>query len=40
VTAMSRLEQLIAEFCPDGVEYKKIKQVYKRLKGTPITAGK
>ena len=37
---MSRLEQLIAEFCPDGVECKKIKQVYKRLKGTPITAGK
>ncbi|TFZ39705.1 restriction endonuclease subunit S [Soehngenia longivitae] len=28
------------KLCPDGVEYKKIKQVYKRLKGTPITAGK
>ncbi|MGI6686427.1 MAG: restriction endonuclease subunit S [Bacillota bacterium] len=37
---MSRLEQLIAELCPDGVAYKKIKEVYKRLKGTPITAGK
>ena len=37
---MSKLDELIAELCPDGVEYKKIKQVYKRLKGTPITAGK
>ena len=37
---MSRLDELIAELCPDGVEYKKIKDVYKRLKGTPITAGK
>ena len=37
---MSRLDELIEELCPDGVEYKKIKQVYKRLKGTPITAGK
>lgn len=37
---MSRLEGLIAQLCPDGVEYKKIKDVYTRLKGTPITAGK
>ena len=37
---MSKLDELIAELCPNGVEYKKIKQVYKRLKGTPITAGK
>lgn len=37
---MSKLEQLIAELCPDGVEYKKIKEVYKRLRGTPITAEK
>ena len=37
---MSRLEELIRELCPDGVEYHKIKDVYKRLKGTPITAGK
>ena len=37
---MSRLEELIAELCPDGVEYKKIKEVYTRLKGTPITAEK
>ena len=37
---LSNLEQLIAELCPDGVEYVKIKDVYTRLKGTPITAGK
>ncbi|MDD4346449.1 MAG: restriction endonuclease subunit S [Desulfitobacteriaceae bacterium] len=37
---MSKLEELIAELCPDGVEYKKVKEVYQRLKGTPITAGK
>lgn len=37
---MSRLEELIQELCPDGVEYKKVKEVFKRLKGTPITATK
>ena len=37
---MSRLDELIAELCPDGVEYKPIKEVYLRLKGTPITAGR
>ena len=37
---MSKLEELREELCPDGVEYKRIKDVYKRLKGTPITAGK
>jgi type I restriction enzyme S subunit len=37
---MSKLSELIKELCPNGVEYKKIKNVYKRLKGTPITAGK
>ena len=37
---MSRLDELILELCPDGVEYKKIKEVYKRIKGTPITAAK
>ena len=37
---MSKLEKLIEELCPDGIEYKKIKDVYKRIKGTPITAGK
>ena len=37
---MSRLDELIAELCPQGVEFEKIKDVYTRLKGTPITAGK
>ena len=37
---MSKLSELIAQLCPDGVEFKPIKEVYTRLKGTPITAGK
>ena len=37
---MSKLEELIERLCPDGVEYKPIKETYKRLKGTPITAAK
>ena len=37
---MSKLENLIAELCPDGVEFKTVKEVYKRLRGTPITAEK
>ena len=37
---MSKIDDLMAELCPDGVEFKKIKDVYTRLKGTPITAGK
>jgi type I restriction enzyme S subunit len=37
---MSKLDELIQELCPDGVEYKSIKDVYQRLKGTPITAAK
>ena len=37
---MSKLDELIAELCPDGVEFKTIKEEYTRLKGTPITAGK
>lgn len=37
---MRKLDALIAELCPNGVEYKKIRDVYTRLKGTPITAGK
>ncbi len=37
---MSKLEELIQELCPDGVEFHKIKDVYTRLKGTPITASK
>ena len=37
---MSKLDELIKTLCPDGVEYKKIKNIYTRIKGTPITAGK
>ena len=37
---MSRLDELIQKFCPNGVEFVKIKEVFPRLKGTPITAGK
>lgn len=37
---MSKLDELIAELCPNGVGYKKIKDVYVRLKGTSITPGK
>ena len=37
---MTKLEKLIQEYCPDGVEFKPIKEVYQRLKGTPITAAK
>lgn len=37
---MSKLNELLAELCPNGVEYKEIKKAYTRLKGTPITAGK
>ena len=37
---MSRLDELIQEYCPNGVEFKPIKEVYQRLKGTPITAAK
>lgn len=37
---MSRLEKLINELCPNGVEYVKMKDYFQRLKGTPITATK
>lgn len=37
---MSKLEQLINELCPDGVEFVKIKDCFTRIKGTPITASK
>ena len=37
---MSKLDDLINRLCPDGVEYKKIKDCYQRLRGTPITAEK
>ena len=37
---MNRINELIKEYCPDGVPFQKIKDVYTRVKGTPITAGK
>lgn len=37
---MSNLDELIAKFWPNGVRYSKIKDDYKRLQGTPITAEK
>ncbi len=37
---MSKIEELLQELCPNGVEYVKIKDYFKRLKGTSITAGK
>lgn len=40
VMTVSKLEELIQEFCPNGVEFKAIKEEYQRLKGTPITAAK
>ena len=35
---MSEIKELIERLCPDGVEYKKLGEVAKRLRGTPITA--
>ncbi len=35
---MSKIEQLIQQHCPDGVEYKEIGSVLNRSKGTKITA--
>lgn len=37
---MNKLDELIQELCPNGVEYKPVKEVYHRLRGTPITAAK
>ena len=37
---MSKLDDLMRELCPDGVEFRKVKEIYQRLRGTPITAGK
>ena len=35
---MSEIKKLIERLCPEGVEYKKLGEVAKRLRGTPITA--
>mgnify|MGYP000878291838 CR=1 FL=1 len=37
---MCKLDDRIKELCPDGVAYQPIKDVYTRLRGTPITAAK
>ena len=36
---MSRIDELIAEHCPDGVPFKELGSLGKRNKGTSITAG-
>lgn len=37
---MSKIDELIAELCPEGVEFKELGKLGRRNKGTPITAGK
>ena len=37
---MSRLEELIQELCPDGVEYRKLKEVSCMQRGTSLTKAK
>lgn len=37
---MSKIEDLIRQYCPNGCEWKRLGDVYTRLRGTPITAGK
>ena len=37
---MSKIDEMITKFCPNGIEYKPVKEVYTRIKGTPITAAK
>ena len=36
----SKINRLLKTLCPDGVEYRRIKDIFTRLRGTPITAGK
>ena len=36
---MNRVNELIKEYCPDGVPFQKVKDIYTRVKGTSITAG-
>lgn len=35
---MSKIDDLIRQYCPNGVEYKKLSKICIRQKGTPITA--
>lgn len=37
---MNRINELIKEYCPDGVPFQKVKDVYTRVKETTITARK
>ena len=37
---MSKLEELIKEFCPNGVEYKKINEIAVQLNGMSGVSGK
>lgn len=37
---MNRIERMLQELCPEGVEYRRIGDIFVRLKGTPITATK
>lgn len=34
---MSKLEELIQELCPDGVEYKKLNEISEMKRGTSVT---
>ena len=36
----SKLQDLLNRLCPNGVEYRRLGEVFTRLRGTPITAGK
>ena len=38
--AMNYIDRLVAELCPDGVEYRPLESLGKRNKGTAITASK
>ena len=37
---MTKIEKMIQELGYENVKFKKVKDVFQRLKGTPITAGK
>lgn len=37
---MNKIERMLQELCPNGAEYRRIGDVFVRLKGTPITAAK
>lgn len=37
---MSRIDDLIRELCPNGVEFRRLRDLARRNNGTPITAGR